>query len=285
MKIGIIGSKGFIGKNLKLYFNNQKKYKIFYFSSYNKFKDKWIDKICSEIKINKPNLIINCAASQVLTNDKKSIQKLLNSNLYSNVMFLNQATNNKYFKGYISFGTKWEFDTEGKYKPLNFYAATKHANDIFFKYFSIKKNITAVSLKIFDTYGINDKRNKVLNLLLRKYKKNQSLKITPGKQYLDFVHINDICELINIICKDIINNKLKGFKFFTVSSKNPIKLKSLVNKMNLILNNKLKVKIGAKKYRSNEAMKPIRKLSNYPSWKPKLNLVKEIKKIFDGTND
>ena len=55
--------------------------------------------------------------------------------------------------------------------------------------------------------------------------------------------------------------------------------------MNLILNNKLKVKVGAKKYRSNESMKPIRKLSNYPSWKPKLNLVKEIKKIFDGTND
>ena len=285
MRIGIIGSNGFIGKNLKLYFNNQKKYKIFYFSSYNKFKDKWIDKICSEIKKNKPNLIINCAASQILNDDKKSIQKLLKSNLYSNIMFLNQATNNKNFKGYISFGTKWEFDAERKYKPLNFYAATKNANDTFFKYFSLKKNVTTVSLKIFDTYGSDDKRNKVLNLLLRKYKKNQSLKITPGKQYLDFVHIKDICELINIICKDILNDKLKGFNYFTVSSKRPIKLKSLVNKMNLILNKKLNVKIGAKKYRLNEAMKPISKLYNYPSWKPKLNLVKEIKKIFDGTND
>ena len=285
MKIGIIGSNGFIGKNLKINFNNQKKYKVFYFSSYKKFKDKWVNKICNEIKKNKPNIIINCAASQVLNDDKKSIKKLLNSNLYSNIMFLNQATNYKNFKGYISFGTKWEFDTERKYKPLNFYAATKNANDILFKYFSLKKNVTTVSLKIFDTYGLNDKRNKVLNLLLRKYKKNQSLKITPGRQYLDFVHIHDICELVNIICKDIINNKIKGFKYFTVSSKRPIKLKSLVNKMNLILKKKLKVKIGAKKYRSNEAMKPIKKLYNYPGWKPKLNLVKELKKIFDGTND
>ena len=285
MKIGIIGSNGFIGKNLKNYFSTQKKYKIFYFSSYNKLKDKWINKICNEIKKNKPNLIINCAASQVLNDDKKSIQKLLNSNLYSNIMFLSQATNYKNFKGYISFGTKWEFDADRKYKPLNFYAATKNANDIFFKYFSLKKNIATVSLKIFDTYGLNDKRNKVLNLLLSKYKKNQSLKITPGKQYLDFVHIHDICELINIICKDIINNKLKGFKYFTVSSKRPIKLKSLVHKMNSILKKKLNVEVGAKKYRSNEAMKPIKKLYNYPSWKPKLNLVKEIKKIFDGIND
>ena len=53
-------------------------------------------------------------------------------------MFLNQATNNKNFKGYISFGTKWEFDSERNYKPLNFYAATKNANDVFFKY--IKEN-------------------------------------------------------------------------------------------------------------------------------------------------
>lgn len=285
MKIGIIGSSGFIGKNLNFYFNKKSNYKIFNFSSYKKYKNKWVKKICNEIKINKPNIIINCAASQDLNDDRKAIQKLLNSNLYSNVMFLNQSVKNKNFKGYISFGTKWEFDSNRNYNPLNFYAATKHANDIFFKYYSLKKKISTISLKIFDTYGANDKRNKVLNLLLKKYKKNQTLKITPGKQYLDYVHINDVCDLINIICKNIKNNKLKDFKMYTVSSKNPIKLISLINKLNLNLNKKLKVKIGAKKYRSNEAMKPIKKIINYPGWKPKLNLVKEIKKIFDDTHD
>ena len=69
MKIGIIGSNGFIGSNLKNYFKNQKKYKVFYFSSYSKFKKKWTEKVCKEIKRNKPNLIINCAASQVLNDD------------------------------------------------------------------------------------------------------------------------------------------------------------------------------------------------------------------------
>ena len=28
-------------------------------------------------------------------------------------------------------------------------------------------------------------------------------------------------------------------------------------------------------------MKPIKKFNNYPGWKPKLNLIKELKKIFD----
>ena len=247
MKIGIIGSSGFIGKNLNFYFKKKNKYKIFSFSSFSKYKESWVKKICSEIKINKPDLIINCAASQDLNDDKKAIKKLLNSNLYSNVMFLNQSLKNKNFKGYISFGTKWEFDTNRNYNPLNFYAATKHANDIFFKYYSLKKKITTISLKIFDTYGANDKRNKILNLLLKKYKKNQTLNITPGKQYLDYVHIEDILKLILIIIKDIKLDKIKGFKSFTVSSKNPIRLINLVNKLKKVLDKDLKIKIGKKK--------------------------------------
>ena len=32
-----------------------------------------------------------------------------------------------------------EFDQNRNFKPLNFYAATKHANDTFLKYFSLRK--------------------------------------------------------------------------------------------------------------------------------------------------
>ena len=95
----------------------------------------------------------------------------------------------------------------------------------------------------------------------------------------------DVVELILSICKDIDNKKLKGFNYYTVSSKKPIKLRKLINKINTELNGKLKVKIGAKKYRSSEAMKKINKIKNYPGWKPKLNLVKEILKIFKKNHD
>ena len=32
-------------------------------------------------------------------------------------------------------------------------------------------------------------------------------------------------------------------------------------------------------------MKPIRGIDNYPGWKPKLDLIKELKKIFDEKNE
>ena len=74
-----------------------------------------------------------------------------------------------------------------------------HEFELIKKYFSnISKNNKSalISLKIFDTYGANDTRKKLLNDLLETYKKKRSLNITSGKQYLDYVHIDDLLKLI-----------------------------------------------------------------------------------------
>jgi len=281
MKIGIIGSRGFIGSNLNLYLKNFSNYKVYCFSSYSTYKKNWIRQVSMEINKFKPNIILNCAADQNSNDNEDAIINLLNSNLKANILFLNRAVKYKNFKGYISFGSKWEYNEDGVFSPLNFYAATKHANDSFLKYFALKKKITTISLKIFETYGKNDKRKRILNLLLNNYKKGRISKITPGNQFLDYVNILEICELIKLICDDIFKKKLKGFKTYTVSSKKPVKLKLLIRELQYILNKNLNVKIGAIKYRKNEAMKPIKKINNYRGWKPKLNLIKELKKIFD----
>ena len=128
-------------------------------------------------------------------------------------------------------------------------------------------------------------RKKFLTDLLETYKRNKSLNITAGKQYLDYVHIEDILKLILIIIKDIKLNKLKGFKSFTVSSKNPIRLINLVKMLNKILSKKLKINIGKKIYRHNTPVNPTLKIFNYPGWKPKRKLLNELKKIFDGKSN
>ena len=76
--------------------------------------------------------------------------------------------------------------------------------------------------------------------------------------------------------------KLKGFKSYTVSSKNPIRLINLVKKLNKILSKNLKINIGKKIYRQNTPVNPTLKIFNYPGWKPTRNLFSELKKIFDG---
>ena len=281
MKIGIIGSSGFIGSNLFLFLKKNTKYQIFSFSSYRRNKKNWLKKIVQEIKIKRPNIIVNCSANQNLGISKKNIPNILHSNLLSNILFINEALQYKNFKGFISFGSKWELGDKKNKKPLNFYAATKKANDTFFKFYENNKS-ALISLKIFDTYGANDTRKKLLNDLLETYKKKRSLNITSGKQYLDYVHIDDLLKLILMIIRDIKFNKLKGFKSYTVSSKKPIRLINLIKKLKKILSKNLKINIGKRKYRQNESKYPTLKTFNYPGWKPKYKLFSELKQIFDG---
>ncbi len=86
MKIGIIGSSGFLGKNLKNFLVKRKK-KVTLFSSFNSNKKNWITKVSNEIKRKKPEVLINCSAYQNLSYSHKNIKKLLKSNLYSNIFF------------------------------------------------------------------------------------------------------------------------------------------------------------------------------------------------------
>ena len=278
MKIGIIGSNGFLGKNLSVFL--KKKNNVKNFSSYNDLKKKWIATVCKEIKNYAPDIIINCAASQILDDNLKSIEKLIYSNLYSQSGFLNAAKTQKNFIGFITFGSRWEYNQKGDYQPNSFYAATKHASDYLLQYFA-NKQTTIVSLKIFDTYGENDNRKKILNLLLKSYKNQTTLKLSPGKQEIDLVNILDICELVSKICTDIKIKKIRGFKKFTVSSKKPIKLIQLIKILKKNLKKNLNVKIGALGYRKSESMKCLRKTYNYPLWKPRFKLVDDLKKIFD----
>ena len=182
--------------------------------------------------------------------------------------------------GFITFGSRWEYNQKGKYKPNNFYAATKHASDYLLKYFTDIKT-TIISLKVFDTYGENDKRKKILNLLLANYKKQTNLNLSPGRQEIDLVNVIDICKLVSQILNDIKNKKLKGFKRYTVSSKKPIQLIELIKILKKVLKNKLYVKVGAIEYRKNESMKCLKKTFNYPKWQPQNTLKKDLKKIFD----
>ena len=95
MKIGIIGSNGFLGKSLSSYLKKNNKIKNF--SSYNKSKKNWFKNVCKEIKTFSPNIIINCAASQIVDDSLKSIEELIYSNLYSQSGFLDQAKKKKRF--------------------------------------------------------------------------------------------------------------------------------------------------------------------------------------------
>ena len=58
--------------------------------------------------------------------------------------------------------------------------------------------VKIINFKLFDTYGVNDNRKKILYLLLNSLKKIKKLKTTKGLQRINLTEINDICRGINL---------------------------------------------------------------------------------------
>ena len=247
-----------------------------------KIKKDWINNILNDVKFYKPNLIIYCSSAQLFDESEKTIKELINTNVLAQLLVIKKALRNKNFKGFITFGSKWEYDQKGNVDPLNFYAASKASADVILKFLAKNYNLPIVSLKLSDTFGNNDKRNKILNLIKKNYKKNHTSNLTPGNQYLNLVNVSDVTNLILIVLNEILTNKLKGFKVYSVSSRRSIKLKDLITNLNKILSKKLKVKFGVKKYRKKEQMYYIKRNFNHPKWRIKSPLNSDLKVFFES---
>ena len=151
------------------------------------------------------------------------------------------------------------------------YAAYKNGFNSLLQFY--KKNYTSVKfidLVIVDTFGKNDKREKIINTLKLNYKKNKITKIISKNLYLNLINVEDVVDAINIVIKKNIKSGkyiLKNAYFISVFN-----LIEYINK-----NTKKKIKI---KWLSKIKIKD--KYSNYKklkSWKAKKSNIENIKNI------
>ena len=61
----------------------------------------------------------------------------------------------------INFGTSWQVDEMGNNLPFNAYASSKNSVESFFDHFALN-GLRVPTLGLYDTYGPNDKRDKIL---------------------------------------------------------------------------------------------------------------------------
>ncbi len=92
---------------------------------------------------------------------------------------------------FINLGTIWQHVDSNEYKPASFYAASKQSFEIILNSFSSQIQVKNVTL--YDTYGPNDNRTKLIPLLL-KCANNPEVEIplSSGQQLMNLTHSTDI---------------------------------------------------------------------------------------------
>ena len=289
----ITGATGFIGSNLvRVLLKNNSKITIITRknSNYSKIldiKDKLniyeydgdIIELVNLFNLINPDLVIHLASSFILNHRLDEIDKLIDSNIRFGTQIL-EAMKLSNCKKIINTSSYYQHYNNEIYNPVNLYAATKQAFEDIIYYYSSEYNIKSITLELFDTYGENDSRPKILNLLNNYANSKKALDMSLGEQILDITYIDDIVsaylktiQLISIK-EDNIPDK------YSLISENRIKLKDLVRLYEQVTNKKINVNLGAKPYRNRQIMNPWDKGKHLPQWQARISISEGIKKCF-----
>jgi len=220
-------------------------------------------------------------ASLFLSNHlSDDISRLIDSNVRFGTLLL-EACKLSNVKWFINTGTFWQNYLSEKYNPVNLYAATKEAYEVISKYYTQTSDLIFATLKLNDTYGANDKRNKIINTMLKIAKSGEALNMSQGEQAIDIVHIDDVVEAYILLagCLGGANGADFGGKTFAVMADKRLTLKNLVKKFEEIREVKLNINWGALEYREREVMNPCGDYELVAGWRQKVSLEDGIKRL------
>lgn len=227
----------------------------------------------------KPDITIHLASVFIAENKPEDVDSLVTSNVKFATQILEamKHSNSKYFINTSSYAQHYN---QEKYNPMNLYAATKEAFENIIKYYCDAYHFKAITLELFDTYGPNDTRNKILNSLHKYSLENISLDMSPGNQILDITHINDIIDAY-MIAIDLVEKEESNIpKKYSLASENRIQLRDLVELYEKVTKQKVIINWGAREYRDREILIPWNKGEVLPGWVPKYSIEEGLKDSF-----
>ena len=170
----------------------------------------------------------------------------------------------------VNAGSFWQNAGGRTYHPVELYAATKQAFQDVLQYYVEAGRLRVVTLKFFETYGPNDERPKLVNLLLHAAASGEALNLSPGEQYIDLVHVDDASNACLVAAS--MGEGGGPPHSFAVNSSVPIRVKELVERVSDIVGKKVPVVWGERGYRWREMMEPWDVAETLPGWSPSVSL-------------
>jgi len=250
MKVLIVGANGFIGSHLLSYLDDHKidvmgvirkktgqKYtagnlkNIFTIEQTTPVKAQ-IQEIFRKFK---PSKVVNAAVHFTKEETELEINKYIEAN-FRLPFYLAQ---NCMLQGadFLNISSYWQFDSQGKYDSNTMYAASKNAFEVLLDYWIKIKKIKGTSIVLYDTYGENDTRDKLINNLMKSVIQNRNVELYDVQRMINLTHVQDVA---NGIIQVLRSQEYE--RFYELSNDENILIESLLSKFQDILSMKLKVK-------------------------------------------
>ena len=300
LKIFIAGHNGMVGKSLVNFFKKKKIGKLILASRKELNLENFI-KVEKFVKIQKPNVIINCAGKVggILANSSYPTE-FLNENILIQTNLIKSAFSNK-LEHFINLGSSCIYPknaaqpikedyllTKSLEKTNEAYALAKIVGLKLCEYYNKQFNKSYLTLMPCNLYGPNDnfdlKNSHFVPALIKKIINSKIQKSTKieiwgtGKPKREVMHVDDLASAIYFILKAKVSknkkliNFLKKTSLINVGSGNEFTIKQFAKKICKIENNKSKLFFN-KNYPDGTRRKVLdNKIMKNLGWSPKISL-------------
>jgi nucleoside-diphosphate-sugar epimerase len=204
-KVIIIGSSGFLGDHLNRVLR-ENNFRVVLASSKNSSADQGnhgvIDlnkstlEIINEVKITNPNAIVYCSSKY----KGDSFKEIFYINFFLPFMLSIQC----YIKDlkFIYIGTYWQLFPKYSTEFLNRYTISKFSLCLWLRILNLGGFSNCHILVIGDTFGVNDRRNKLIPYLLECERRKILPTILNPDKYINLTSINKVTEQISYLLRN-----------------------------------------------------------------------------------
>ena len=161
-------------------------------------------------------------------------------------------------------------------KPISTYGKVKYSATKYVIQSIKNKNFPGVVIRPYQVYGPFQNSHRLFPIVINSCLRNLEFQCSSGKQYRDFLYVDDFIEFIFLV---IIKKKLNHF-IYNIGYGKPHKVKTIIKKINKIINKGKPVfnKIPLRREENLVTYPNINRSKVYFNWKPKISLENGIKK-------
>lgn len=158
-----------------------------------------IEEIKKTVKQTVPDIVFHLATYGVYQH-QMDFDKIVETNVVGSMNLMNVLSDYN-IKKFVNLGSSFEYgpklskiretdDTE----PLTAYGASKVAQTNFAQHFAKRRNLPAVTLRIFNAYGMFEEKNRLIPSLVLSALTGKTLHIKNPKEIRDFIFVKDVVD-------------------------------------------------------------------------------------------
>ena len=227
------------------------------------------DEIGRIIETTKPHLVINLATFFTKSDDKSVTQPLIDSNV-ALVAHLAQSCAQSNVP-LVQAQSAWQFNSKGILDPLTPYFLYKQIGQEICEWYGLKRELNVNFVRFFDTYGPNDTRKKVVNLLISAFENSEDLDLSGGMQIVNLLHVDDAA--MGVLASSLSFRQGINLETYWCSGQSDLTLKGLVDYISNLYVKSPTINWGVVPYRQGEIFEPWTfEMKPPPHWRRKIDL-------------